>query len=201
MRFILSIALLLSVYHNVEAQDGVRECPRITLQDLESRENSLRSSILVQTYNTNVNPTDPFIVVEDMHIVCEAVGTKRDTYRYVSVVVRQKCSGFNCPVDTRDVSTMVQYDFECSITNEWIAEAFGSRSIREDNPEANLDTESLRTCSACARTLAGADPVTHCRRKSPSVYIGIIRYQWKTAETMGCVTAFYFSAGKCVLRL
>ena len=166
-RFLSSFILLcfLAASCRVRAQ-GTRECARLTKEDLISTNNPRQSSILVQTYNTNVNPTDPFIIVEDMHIVCEAVGTTRDTFRYVSVVVRQICIGLRCPVEQRDVSVEVQYDFECATNNVWIPETLGSISVREDDPQANFDTETRCDCSACARTVSGADPVTHCRRKS-----------------------------------
>ena len=166
MRSWLSIAiLLLSVYHHVRAQ-GVWECARITMQDLTSSDNSRQSSILVQTYNPNFNALNPFIIVDDIHIVCESPGATRDTYRYVSVIVSQTCSGSLCNME-EDVLTDVQYDFECSTSNEWIAESFGrdGADIRKDNPEADFDTERLSNCSGCGAALAGADSETHCRRK------------------------------------
>ena len=39
------------------------------------------------------------------------------------------------------------------------------KDIREDDPEADFDTEPLCNCKACAADLAGADSVTHCLRK------------------------------------
>ena len=187
----LSIAvLLLSVYHARAAQGGVRECKRITIQDLRSRNNFLQSSILVQTYNPNVNPTNPFIVVNDMHIVCEAHAATRDRYRYVSVVVSQTCSGSLCTTEA-DVLTDVQYDFECSTSNEWIAESFGRdmEHIREDDPEADFDTEPLYNCSACAADLSGADSVTHCLRKynynSPGVVMVDFVIEWGARMPFG----------------
>ena len=169
MRRYLSVVLLnlLSVINHLHAQ-GVRECERLTLEDLTSTDNSQRSSILVQVYNTGIGARNPFIQVEDMHIVCEVAGAKRDTYRAVSVIVRHSCVGLLCPPETRDKTADVQYDFECSTINEWIARASGQEGehIRELNPEADFDTEPVYNCSACARAVAGADPVTHCRRKS-----------------------------------
>lgn len=164
MRLLLSALLFLLAYY-VRAQ-GVRECARLTIEDLRSTDNPRQSNLLVQTYTTSTNPTDPFIEVEDMHIVCEAVGTKRDTFRFVSVVVRQKCSGLICPGEVRGVYIDVQYNFECAIDNKWIPETFGSTNIREEEPQADFDTEPMSSCSACARALSGADAVTHCRRKS-----------------------------------
>ena len=171
------VALLLFAYH---ASAQIRECPPMSLEVLQSTDNSRRSTLLVQTYNTNVNPTDPFIVVEEINIVCEAAASKRDTYRYASVVVRQICSGFVCPEATRDISTVVQYDFECSIINQWIPEALGSTSIRDDDPEADLDTEPAERCAVCAILAAGADSVTHCRgkRKCIHTYVDIHVIKW-----------------------
>ena len=181
------VALLLFAYH---ASAQIRECPPMSFEVLQSTDNSRRSTLLVQTYNTNVDPTDPFIVVEEINIVCEAAASKRDTYRYASVVVRQICSGFACPEATRDISTVVQYDFECSISNQWIPEALGSTSIRDDDPKADLDTEPAERCAVCAMQAAGADPVTHCRGKRKCIATYIRRYtrKWnlKSGKRINC---------------
>ena len=165
MAHMLRIAVLLLFVYHVRAQ--TRECPPMTRDILLSTDNARQSNLLVQTYNPSVNPIDPFIVVEegDINIVCQAVASKRNTYRYVSVVVRQVCNGFICSAGTDEVSMIVQYDFECSLNNEWIPETLGSMFIREEDPEADLDTELEERCGVCARQLPGADPVTHCRGK------------------------------------
>ena len=122
----------------------------------------------MQTYTLNVAPNDPFIRVDDFHIVCEASASKRGTFRFVSVVVRQTCSGRVCPVN-EGVSSLVQYDFECSEQNEWVGSVYDDTGddIREDVPEADFDTELRHNCSTCGRNVIGAEPVTHCRRKFP----------------------------------
>ena len=165
---LLLLLFLASTSWRVRAQ-GIRECARITMDDLISTENPRQSSILVQTYTTNFNPSDLITIdVEDMHIVCEAVGTTRDTFRYVSVVVRQICSGQLCPEETRGASAVVQYDFECSSSNTWIPETLSIKNVRFESPEreADFDTETRRDCGACGGRLTGVDPVTHCRGKS-----------------------------------
>ena len=163
--FVLLLLLLAGTSWHVRAQ-GLRECTRITREDLISTANPRQSSILVQTYTTNVSPSDLITIdVEDMHIVCEAVGTTRDTFRYVSVVVRQICNGQLCREETRGASAVVQYDFECSTSNTWIPETLSIKNVRFESPEreADFDTETRRDCGACGGRLTGVDTVTHCR--------------------------------------
>lgn len=161
MHFLSSIIVLL-VANYAQAQG---ECAMITKEDLLSADGPTGSGLLVRTYNTNLNPTNPFIQVEDFTAVCLAAASKRDTYRYVSIVVKQICKGTLCPGDQRDQSKLVQYDFECDSDNQWSTNVFGSTNVRNDNPAANLETQLRTNCSGCSRLVSGADLVTHCRRK------------------------------------
>lgn len=155
MHFLSSVILLLFAYH-AQAQSG---CAMITEEDLSTEGGGL----LVNTYNPNLNPKNPIIILEDFTVVCLAAASKRDTYRYVSVVVRQICLKSLCPDDQRNRSKLVQYDFQCDSNNEWSTVAFGG--VRDDNPTADLETELRTSCSACSKELPGSDAVTHCRRK------------------------------------
>lgn len=154
MHFLPSIIVFLFAYY-AQAQGG---CAMITEEDLSG-------GLLVKTYNSNLNPENPIILVEEFSVVCLAAASKRDTYRYISIVVRQICLLSLCPEDQRDRSSLVQYDFECDSTDKWSTKVFGDTNIRDDNPAADLETELRTNCSACWRLLPGIDSVTHCRRK------------------------------------
>ena len=159
-RLLSSIVLLAVAVYRVQATG---ECSLITEDDLLSTDNDFLSTLLVQTYNDNVGPTNPFVELHDIHIVCKAAGTRRDTYRFVSVLVRQTCIGELCPMGHNSVDRVVQYDFQCSDFNEWVPETFNFDTVREDDPEATFDTAARSNCGACAGFLTAADPVTHCR--------------------------------------
>lgn len=154
MYFLPCIVVLLFAYY-AQAQTG---CAMITQEDLSG-------GLLVKTYNSNLNPKNPIIVVEDFSVVCVAAASKRDTYRYISVVVRQICLQSLCPEDQRDRSSLVQYDFQCDSNDKWSTTVLGNNEIRDDNPTADLETDLRTNCSVCSRTFDGVDSVTHCRRK------------------------------------
>ena len=154
MRLISAITLLVFAYHARAQNDD--ECPQITKEILTTTDEFTGSTLVVQAFNPGINPQDPFIIVHDIHIVCQAVGERRDTYRSVSVLVRQNCSGHLCPAND-----VVQYDFECSF-GKWTAR---DTNIVDDEPEADFDTELREDCGVCSRTTVGAEPITHCRSK------------------------------------
>ena len=162
---LLSATVLLALACYPRAGSQPVECPKLTKDILIETDESTGRSLIIEAYNRNLFPTNPFILVDDIHIVCEAVGSKRDTYRFVSVVVRQNCSGVLCPSSQRDTSALVQYDFQCSSSGEWMSTVFMSNDIREDDPVADFDTELRESCGLCYGRAVGADPVTHCRRK------------------------------------
>ena len=140
----------------------------ITEEILLSTDRATSTNLLVQTYDPNVNATTTFIQLQEFNIVCLAAASRRDMYRYVSIVVKQVCSGVLCSVNQQGLSAVVQYDFECSsTTNQWTPMTFRGTDIREDNPTADLETKLRTNCSACSKDLigAGADSVTHCLRK------------------------------------
>ena len=159
MRLISAIALLVFAYH-ARAQNE-DECPQITKEILTTTDEFTESTLVVQAFNPGINPKDPFIVVDDIHIVCQAVGERRDTYRSVSVLVRQNCSGFLCPANQPNINGVVQYDFECSF-GKWTAR---DTNIVDDDPEADFNTELREDCGLCSERTVGAEPITHCRSK------------------------------------
>ena len=161
MRLLATVVFLTFTYGQAQSQ-----CPMITEEILLSTDRPTRSNLLVQTYDPNANPTTTIIQLQEFNIVCLAAASKRDMYRFASVVVKQVCSGNLCPIEQRGVSALVQYDFECSSTiNQWTPMTFGGRDVREDNPTADLETELRTNCSACSKEFSGGDPVTHCLRK------------------------------------
>ena len=163
MSLLKSAVVFLVFAYYTQAQEGM--CEMITEDDLIGSSGELTPGLLLRTYTTNLNPTNPSIRLEDFTVVCLAAGPKRDTYRYVSIVVEQICRGSLCPDDHRDEIKLVQYDFECDpATNKWSIDVLGgTNDVRDDDPTADLDTELRTNCSLCARKNLGADSINHCR--------------------------------------
>ena len=158
MRLLSAIALLAFACH---ARAQTNECPQITKEILTTTDESTGSTLVVQAFNPAINPSDPFILVDDIHIVCQAVGETRDTYRSVSVLVRQNCSGFLCPANQPNFNAVIQYDFDCFF-GKWRAM---DTNVVDSDPEADFDTALRENCGVCSENTVGAEPITHCRRK------------------------------------
>ena len=149
------------------------ECPVITESELGSRDALNASGLIAERLGSSDIPN---VRIFDYNIVCFAVGSDRETYRVLSVVVQYQCSGAFCagtPLGRQGNGTS-QFEFSCS-GGSWANEVEGSGNASSTftNPSnATVGTQARRDCSFCLRPDVAAsgsfspalivDNVTHC---------------------------------------
>ena len=114
------------------------ECPDIEPNEVES--------LIRASYGGISNPDPPTIVVASFNVVCRAVGTTLNMYRFLSIVATYSCSGSMC----EDSSITAQFDTEC-VRGMWKPQVkvFSDDEIRTEPADGNAATALRRDCYLC----------------------------------------------------
>ena len=162
-------------------------CPSITVNDLGNTTTFSSDGLVPLAVRLPGEAVDPIPVriIAYHNIVCDASGTSRNTFTFVSVLVQFQCNvSINMRTGTLavcDGTTMVirQYQFSCSNLDGqimWNAVVAGSNLfVQTLNPTATFTTPIDNQCRRCIddrqSTNANIDPTTHCQGELKSAII------------------------------
>ena len=154
-----------------------QDCTELQTSDLGSTTAPSTAGLLARTLATQSGDATPSIQVLDSNVVCLAQAPVRDSYRFVSVVVRYLRSSDNMMVTA-------QFEYEC-IGGVW---DFRSPAITS-SPSATLSTAVKTDCFSCtdpasAPTALVVTPVEHC--------VGMFKYSLESspfARSTGCIAS------------
>ena len=142
---------------------GGQQCQRITGSDLGSSNSPSQSGLIAQSFVAvgGDNVAAPFIQILAFHIVCEAAGNQRNTYRYASLIANYT---------SNSQAALSQFDYQCTSSGVWGSNVAGSSvGVITSPPDADFTTRLRQDCGICVNPVrsqfGNTDFVTHCLRK------------------------------------
>ncbi len=189
--------LILTVFCPTRAQ----ECPQVQASDLGNTSTPSRLGLISEAtlIGDNSGSDSPNVQLLNFTVVCLAVGTTRDRYRFASVVTEYSCSGpvpASSSIPCNDSGTTVysaQFDLEC-IGSGWSL-AQSTLTVNLANTTGSLESSLTRQCSVCVEpTVATAnfgldvDNATHCAGKNQNQLLRSLISQQKSVMLFKFVT-------------
>lgn len=175
--YLCLLALLVSI--TTKAQ----RCQRITGNDLGSSDTPSVSGLIARSFRDSGgdNLEFPLVQLLSFHVVCEAAGSQRDTYRLVSLIANYTYNS---------QPRFSQFDYECTSENVWGTVVLGSNTHTITTPpDASYSTRPRQDCVFCVSSsrFSSSDPTTHCLCKfSKSMSLSSIQ----VSMTFCCFSVF-----------
>ena len=191
----VSVQLTRSQQGETPARVSVGSCSQVVLSDFGNTTSFSSRGILPVVFITGDGTTPPMLMVTRFKLLCDVIGTTRDSSTSISALVE-----FKRP--SKDTPNLAQVTVDCqtyqSTTGETLSSFYppapsGSSGtaldtttvsrgdkLRQD-PVATFDTPTSLNCGRCVDPIVGVkvDSSTHCLRKLSTYILSAARlYIW-----------------------